>query len=780
MSNGYGYGGSSGSSSSRNTTSQRTTRLTPDAQNAQANQARVAPPGYHYMPNGSLMSDAEHARLFGGDDGPSVGAEINKCWECRPGPSGRSGCRHTSTMQGSRGAGCQTLAQCFVNCNPEPYDPSGGSKIPGVVDDGSLKLIDQRIFSGFSIPDYNQFEQQAEEVKVLLAKKFRTSENASKTIKSFDIDYSDIKSSGETRVFVITADQGAEFRLEVKNEDGHYYNFFTNSFSSTVSSLERVLESGTFTGSINFPKITDNDQYDIFLYAVGNTNHAGYTQAKFEDGSLDLNNSIGSTSILVQKVLYQYVDLTLTLSTFSPNSTIETGSQSNTTITTSRNLPNPSVSFSVACSVSTATKSYQIIKQPLDQDVLGYLSLTVGSAPENLPGENIYPLKRADFTGDDVNGAVTSGSVVRMDAVDLSAVIEVGDKITATTSTDTVDGAVTSGIKVVMDNNVASKMAVGDRITGNAALDATIVTVAALNPDTDNVKEFSMSEAIAISDGVTLTFSSKVNRSLTTVTVVETSGTATDFTMSQAIQFRDNQPLIFTPQVNHQWPVDNIVGLKEGAKLLTDTNVTASSSIAKYEDSVTILENTEQEEKIVKNKADALITKNQKPTITGGLITTQPGNIVFDKQQSLALSGDTIKIGSYGSSGVFDLYGYQVKFTDLSIALTTVTTTTTAAVNSSTSVPVASRNGMVDSVSTISGIGINPYVATPTISSGAGSVSGAGTIVLSAEQTLENGAVLTVGNTGQTATITGNIEILKSGTANQTIYFDVENLISIT
>ena len=202
--------------------------------------------------------------------------------------------------------------------------------------------------------------------------------------------------------------------------------------------------------------------------------------------------------------------------------------------------------------------------------------------------------------------------------------------------------------------------------------------------------------------------------------------------------------------------------------------------MAKYEDSVTVFENTEREEKIVKNKADALTTKNQKPTITGGLITTQPGNIVFDKQQKLALSGDTIKIGSYGSSGVFDLYGYQVKFTDLSIALTTVTTTTTAAVNSSTSVPVASRNGMIDSVSTISGIGINPYVATPTISSGAGSVSGAGTIVLSAEQTLENGATLTVGNTGQTATITGNIEILKSGTANQTIYFDVENLISIT
>ena len=68
-----------------------------------------------------------------------------------------------------------------------------------------------------------------------------------------------------------------------------------------------------------------------------------------------------------------------------------------------------------------------------------------------------------------------------------------------------------------MDNNVAGKMAVGDQITGNAKLDAGVVTVAALNPDTDNVKEFSMSEAVAISDGVTLTFTPKCNRSLTTV-----------------------------------------------------------------------------------------------------------------------------------------------------------------------------------------------------------------------------------------------------------------------
>ena len=75
----------------------------------------------------------------------------------------------------------------------------------------------------------------------------------------------------------------------------------------------------------------------------------------------------------------------------------------------------------------------------------------------------------------------------------------------APTTTDVVDGAVTSGVKVVMDNNVATKMEVGDRVTGNAALNAANVTVVEINTDS-NAKKFSMSEAIAIADDAVLTF----------------------------------------------------------------------------------------------------------------------------------------------------------------------------------------------------------------------------------------------------------------------------------
>ena len=126
------------------------------------------------------------------------------------------------------------------------------------------------------------------------------------------------------------------------------------------------------------------------------------------------------------------------------------------------------------------------------------------------------------------------------------------------------------------------------------------------------------------------------------------------------------------------------------------------------------------------------------------------------------------------------LYGYDVILSDLAIVLTPITTTTTAAVNNSTSVPVTSRNGILDDVSTVSGIGINPRLANPTVDTGAGAVTGAGTLVLTAAQTIENGATLTFAEAGQTATITGNIQVLKAGSADQALRFDVDKLLSIT
>ena len=123
------------------------------------------------------------------------------------------------------------------------------------------------------------------------------------------------------------------------------------------------------------------------------------------------------------------------------------------------------------------------------------------------------------------------------------------------------------------------------------------------------------------------------------------------------------------------------------------------------------------------------------------------------------------------------MYGWEVRFTDLAIALTAPTTTTTEATSAHATIAVADREGIINNVSTVSGIGIDPSVANPTLTTGGG-LDGAGDWIMSAVQTLENGITLTVGNTGRIATITGNIEIVKAGTASQTLRFDIEKLLS--
>ena len=602
-----------------------------------------------------------------------------------------------------------------------------------------------------------------------------------KVIKEFDLDLSALKASKSARQFSIIGENGAIFSLEVKNEDNYYYNFVTRVFQSGKSGLyDEVIYKKSYSGEIFFPTVTDNDQYDIYLYAQPvTTEHAEFAEVRFEDGSLDINSSTGSNSLLITKVIYQYVDQTLTISPYSIGGTIEVASVVSDTVTLSRGLTVNKQAFSIACSVSTAAKCYRIIKQPVSNDVIAFVEPEVGSAPITIAGENIYPAATAAFIGDDVNGAITSGAIVEIDA-DVAGNVVIGDKITTPVTTDTVNGARdTSAVAVTMDAAVATKMAVGDQVTGNAALDAGIFTVASL----DSTNVFSISSAVAIADGVTLTFSSKINRSLTTVLNLDPSGEAKQFTMSQDIKFRDNAPLSFFNQMNYQWPIDNFVHvLKQGMSIVPGTNITAESSIKPYKETVTEFLGTKKQKIIVKKKVEAVRTLALKPVITRGDISTQAGAVVFDKQQVLALSGDTLKIGGYGRKEILRLYGYDVVLSDLAIALTPITTTTTAASagGSSASVVVASRTGILDDVSTVSGIGINSALANPLVDSGAGAVTGAGTIVLNAVQSLESGITLTFAEAGQTATITGNIEVLKAGTANQTLRFDVNKLLSIT
>ena len=585
-------------------------------------QRQAAPPGYHYMPDGSLMLDSE--------------------------------------MQST----AQNTVQSATNDQGQTA-PAGFHYMP----DGTLMK----------------------------------DEDHEKTIRSFELDLSSLPAASSIRPFSIKGDDGATFSLEIKNEDNYYYNFITNLFQATKAGLNnKTVTNGLFKGNIIFPTVTDDDKYDISLSAQPiTTRHADYFEVRFGDGSVDINSTKGSNSLLLTKVIYQYINNTLTLAPFAAQGAIEAGSLVTDTVSIAEGGEALKQAFSISCAVTTASKCYRIIKQPTRNDVAAFIALSIGSAPVKIPGENIYPAVTA--TGK-INVAVDNSTTVTVDG--LSATPKVGDLFSITNGTN------------LSDPNLQVVTAVGE---GNVT-SATAVTVA-------NDKDIS-----------------------------------------------------FSNQMNYKWPITNQAHvIKPGMKIITNTtNLTADTTVADYLDTTTLWAGTEEEEVLVNVSLPAIDTLGLKPVITRGEITTQAGTVIFDKQQKLALASDALRVGGYGQREINRLYGWEVVFSDLKIELTPVTTTTTSAVSNSTSVPVTERGGILDDVSTVSGIGINASVVAPTVDTGAGAVTGAGTLVLTAAQTLESGATLTFAGAGTIATITGNIEILKAGSHSAELDFDIEKLLSIT
>jgi hypothetical protein len=527
----------------------------------------------------------------------------------------------------------------------------------------------------------------------------------SKIITRFDLDLSDLPATSERRRFNVYGDRGAEFKLEIKdNTTGYYYNFVTNAFQADASSLEEEISSNSYNGSITFPAVTGgDDQYDISLYAKPGTEHVAYNEFRFGDGSLDINNSTGSNSLMMQKVIYQYAALTLTLAGYSIDGTVVVGAGGvgTDTISINRGKPNAKTAFSFTTTAG-ATAAYRILKQPVASDVLAFVQPVVGSAPIDLPGENIYPTVTAY---DNTNAVMSSTATVTMTQTIEDLEIKVGDKV----------------------------------IQAAGPYFANLITVVAITGGGLNAYQFTASEAVSVGNGVRLNFHNRVNFS---------------------------------------WPINKYADiLKEDMIVLAGGAGTADTSIGAYEDTVTLFAGTKQEKVIIKNKLAALGTLAKKPTVVKGLVTVQEGQVVFDKQQPLALAGTTLKVGGYGESEILRIYGWEVKFTDLTIALTAPTTTTTEATSAHATIAVADREGIINTVSTVSGIGINPALADPTLTTGGG-LDGAGDWIMSAVQTLESGITLTVGNTGRIATITGNIEIVKAGTTDQTLRFDINKLLS--
>jgi hypothetical protein len=235
------------------------------------------------------------------------------------------------------------------------------------------------------------------------------------------------------------------------------------------------------------------------------------------------------------------------------------------------------------------------------------------------------------------------------------------------------------------------------------------------------------------------------------------------------VGIRDNATLSFSNQKNYRWPISSTtedLGLiTSGMRQVKGTFFTTQPTVKEYLTQTTVLEGEKGEYKVDKVRIPALNTYGKKRTTTRDGTTkvvtttvgsaTDPINIVFSEQALLTFAGGAnATIFGYGESEINRLTGFDVEFSDLAVVLTPVTTTTTAAVNSSTSIPITSRDGIIDSISTVKGIGINSIVSgTDTVN---GAIAGATKIVMDANvvNTMRVGDKVTGNCIASTSTVT--------------------------
>ena len=586
-----------------------------------------------------------------------------------------------------------------------------------------------------------------------------------KIIRSFNMDFGDMGAASETRSFTLLGDANAIFSLEIKNEDSYYYNFDTRSFGAAKSTLKRksLGGGGKYSGVVQFPSISDNDQYDIYLWAEHSldTEHTPFSEVRFGDDTLDINSSTGSNSTLVQKVIYQYTDTTIAIrptwaSGSSSNPSFGLAASTADTIVVPRGKGSGKQSFSITIQTST-TDAVFIKRQPAASDFFKELYIAyetshassggalTGNGPVLIQGENPWTKAGSlEGAGSPPEGGLTRGS---------SRLNMAGN---ATDATRLIVDALPTGTQV------------GDRLTGwvhsttgsvnsiENTDDNQVVTISAINPTGSNANQFDVDvSATNESDGLTIA---------------------------------DDHMLYFDAPYYHRYQIKahassyGVLGLSSGlqepagvveANPATGTNGNMPNTLASYEDAKTYTREIVKPDgsiislnkKVVNLKYPAIDTTGYTPTVTNGKVTAQNGIITFLNPQKIdcAVPGVMGNTWFYarGLDWVKQIHNTEIRVSNLKVELTKPTTTTTSGVSSSATIPVADREGTIANVSTISGIGIAAGSVNPTITSA--QADGAGSWTASAAQTLENGITLTVENTSRNATITGDIEVINCG-----------------
>lgn len=622
-----------------------------------------------------------------------------------------------------------------------------------------------------------------------------------KTISNFNFDSKDISYLGETRTFSVHGDKGAVFSLEIHDDNTtpNYYNFNTNTWSSTKSGLYNVELDGMYSFSINFDVLGFTD-------ATCDYNNDPTITHDDDDGAIEAGMTVVGTGI----------PLGATVSSVTSDTAFEL-----TTSTTGGAFTNSLLRFS-------KLKTYTINLRAVTIDNI----------------KTIYaPLKEFRNADNSINTNKSSGSDSDLLKKLLYQDVQKNIHLSCTfpsneqTGAGTVDGATSSSNRIVLDQDATdlSVVQIGDQITTTGVADSVFMTVTKINPDNDNVKEIEVSVADSCTNDAAITFTPafygttpgyggpgpvftqttgrhsiaassgsnvKTNFSITctapsgrTLTAFRTPTTddlcavkfgVTIGSAALAISGEDTS----SASVFYRWPVDNIAGFSEGMVLdpsRTDTgeNTTTPANISRYS---TTISSTELDER--KYYTDILATTLEDVTVPGvdnygndvtavdrnGRITAQAGNLTFNVQQADALKGDAVKIYAYGARQIEQLTGMEVEVSDIVVTPTQVSTTTTGTVSNSTTIPVTLVTN-ISTNSTIRGVNIDSSAVNPTVTLKSVK-TGAGNLTASAAQTLESGQTLYFDNASNIITITGTISISNIPLSDTTLYFDLERFLT--
>ena len=555
-------------------------------------------------------------------------------------------------------------------------------------------------------------------------------------ITSFEFETRDVRNEGETRVFSVKGSKDAVFSLEVYDNNGKYYNFYTKTWSTTNAMLSKKSIGGGYVGSIKFDALPDSSlkTYTINLHAetVYNikTSHSDYIETRNADNSVNVNKSTGSNSTVLTKIIYQDALKTLKLSCVAPSLyTARTGTIDGATSSNKITID------------QDATSTSPVFVQVGDKITTTGIASSIHALVTkiNPDGDNVNEIEMS------VTDTTTDGAVVTFTPPFNGMTPHDTDSDTGAFSS-----TISSGNNTVIPFGVAIRALAGRNFKVSKT------------PTTDDLCAYQ-----------SVTFGSA----------------------ALAIEGENTS----SASVFHRWPVTNIANLKQGMQLDparkgTGSNTTTPASISNYRATSTqdvvvqsgydnYIDSTTVEDVFV--PAVDPFGKNVTAVDRNGRTTAQAGNIVFNVQQADALKSDVgVRIFAHGQQGIEALTGVKVELnvTGMSHSGSTnpaaplASTTTSGAVSSSTTIGLADV-GAVSPGMIVSGVGINAAAANPTVVSKS-TDDGAGNIVVSSAQTLESGQTLFFNGGADTITIRGTLKVSNMAINNVDIFFDVERFLT--